>query len=36
MDGINGKPLTKEVIGSAVENIFKKYDENRNDFIDFS
>ncbi len=29
------EPVPEEIIGGAVENIFKKYDENHNNFIDF-
>jgi Ca2+-binding EF-hand superfamily protein len=29
-----GKHSAEELIGNAVENIFKKYDENQNNYID--
>jgi Ca2+-binding EF-hand superfamily protein len=35
MDEANGRQFTEEVIGDAVDNIFRKYDANHNDFIDF-
>ena len=35
MDEDSGRLLTEEAIGNAVENIFKEYDQNHNDFIDF-
>lgn len=27
--------VTEEMVESAVDNVFKKYDENKNNFIDF-
>lgn len=34
MNQKNGCLVNQGVIGNAVENIFKKYDENHNNFID--
>ena len=35
MEGRKGKKSVEEIVDGAVDNIFKKYDENNNDFIDY-
>ena len=35
MESRKGKKSVEEIVDGAVDNIFKKYDENNNDFIDY-
>ena len=35
MENRRGKKSVEEIVDGAVDNIFKKYDENHNDFIDY-
>jgi Ca2+-binding EF-hand superfamily protein len=35
MSHLKAKPTTEQIVGMAVDNIFKKYDENHDNLIDF-